>query len=379
MRKLFTILPYLFALSILLVACDDTMGETDARLSEVETLIVPIDEKVIELETTPSASVYFEWHYAPSKDGGTAVYQIAFDKLDGDFSKPVYVMSSENHGFNNNVTLSHKQLNKIAGMMGIGASETGTFKWTVFSIKGTKSIKSKQESKVTVTRLAGFAELPIDVYITGDASEGGADISKAQKMKAVAGGEFEVYTKLKANSEFHFTDGISGDTRKFYTSNNVIKEDGVSEVDFDGVYRINLDFNTGAASYSLVEGIVFYFPPVNSVLFELPYKGNGVFQAKSTVTFKQESWGRDERYKFMMQVKEDGGNGEEKQLEWGTLNATDSRPNPTSPESYYYLKLYTDVTQWENKWKMSGDFDDVPAVYTIYLQADKPYTHSITK
>lgn len=379
MRKLFTILPYFFALSILLVACDDTMGESDNRLSEVETLIEPSDDKAIELETSASASVYFEWDFAEVENGGTAVYQIAFDKIEGDFSKPVYVMSSDNHGFNNNVTISHKQLNKIAGMMGVGASETGAFKWTVFSIKGTKSIKAKQENKIVVKRLAGFAELPIDVYITGEASEGGTDIAKAQKMKAVAGGEFEVYTELKAGSEFYFTDGITGDSRKFSASNNIIKEDGVSEVSFDGVYRIILDFNTGAASYTLVQRISFYFPPLNSVLFELPYIGNGVFQAKSTVTFKQEGWGRDERYKFMMQVKEDGGNGEEKQLEWGTLNATDSRPNPTSPESYYYLKLYTDVTQWENKWKLSGDFDGVPAVYTIYLQADKPYTHSITK
>lgn len=379
MRKLFTILPYLFALSILLVACDDTMGESDNRLTEVEALIEPADDKVIELETSASASVYFEWDFAQVKDGGTAVYQIAFDKLDGDFSKPVYVMGSGNHGFNNNVTISHKQLNKIAGMMGVGASETGTFKWTVFSIKGTKSIKAKQESKVTVTRLAGFAELPIDVYITGAASEGGVDISKAIKMKAVAGGEFEVYTELKANSEFFFTDGISGDSRKFNTSNNIIKEDGVSGVSFDGIYRITLDFNTGASTYTLINGIVFYFSPEGKDLFELPYIGNGVFQTEATVTFKQEGWGRDERYKFMMQVTEDGGKGTEKLLEWGTLNATDSRPNPTSPESYYYLKLFTDVTQWENKWKLAGDFDGKPAVYTIYLQSDKPYTHSVSK
>ena len=379
MRKLFTILPYLLALSIVLIACDDTMGETDSRLSEVETLIVPIDEKVIELETSASASVYFEWHFAPVKDGGTAIYQIAFDKLDGDFSKPVYVKVSDNLGFNNNVTISHKQLNKIAGILGIGASGTGAFKWTVFSIKGTQSIKAKQENKITVTRLAGFAELPVDVYITGEASEGGTDISKAHKMKAVAGGEFEIYTKLKANSEFYFTDGISANSRKFYTSNNVIKENGVSDVSIDGVYRITLDFNTGATSYSLVQGIAFYFPPLNSVLFELPYVGNGVFKTTATVTFKQEGWGRDERYKFMMQVKEDAGKGETKQLEWGTLNPTDSRPNATTPESYYYLKLRPDVTQWENKWKLSGEFDGVPADYTIYLQADRPYTHSITK
>ena len=266
MRKLFTILPYLFALSIVLIACDDTMGETDARLSEVETLIEPIDTKSIELETSASASVYFEWQYAQIKDGGPAIYQIAFDKLDGDFSNPVYVIGSDNNGFNNSITISHKQLNKIAGVIGIGPSETGTFKWTVFSIKGTKSMKAKQENKITVTRLAGFAELPIDLYITGAASEGGTDISKAMKMKAIAGGEFEVYTKLKPNSDFYFTDGTSNNSRKFSTAKDVIKEDGTSNVSIDGVYRIILDFNTGASSYSLVNGIGFYFSPLNAVL-----------------------------------------------------------------------------------------------------------------
>ena len=59
----------------------------------------------------------------------------------------------------------------------------------------------------------------------------------------------------------------------------------------------------------------------------------------------------------------------------------DSRPTASSPESYYYMQLLTgaNVTQWDNKWKLMGDFDGVPATYTIYLTADQPYTHSIVK
>lgn len=288
-------------------------------------------------------------------------------------------MSSGNNGFGNNVTISHKQLNKIAGMAGIFPSETGSVKWTVFSSKGTKVMKATSENTITITRLAGFEEVPVDVYVTGDGSEGGTDLSKAQKMKAVAGGEFEVYTKLKAGTAFYFTDGITGTPRKFYTSEGLVKENGTSTVATEGVYRITLDFNTGASTYTLIVGIGFYFSPVGQILFELPYKGNGVFQANATVTFKQEGWGRDERYKFRMAVKENGGAGELKELEWGTLNQTDSRPTPTSPASYYYIRLLTNITQWDNKWKLMGEFDGVPAVYTVYLQADKPYTHSVTK
>jgi hypothetical protein len=356
------------------------MGETDGRLSEVKTLIEPVAGKSVALEPAASAEIYFEWDYAGVKEGGTSVYRIAFDRTEGDFSSPVYVMSSDNSGFNNSVKVTHKQMNRIAGMAGIKASETGTLKWTVFSSKGTNIVKSAQENTLTVTRLAGFEDLPIDVYVTGEASEGGADLSKAHRMKAVAGGEFEVYTRLAAGKPFRFTDGITGSPKEFYTSDGLIKENGTSTVPADGIYRVTLDFNTGACTYTLVTRIMFYFCPEGALLFELPYEGYGIFRAKKqTVTFKQEGWGRDERYKFRMFVKENAGAGEEKELEWATLNSTDSRPVPTSPESYYYLRLLDTTSQWDDKWKLMGDFDDVPADYTIYLQADAPYTHSISK
>lgn len=366
-------------LSMIFVSCNDSMGDPDTRLSEVKTLIEPADGKAIVLAPSASASVYFEWDYVKAEESGTAIYQIAFDKQDGDFSSPIYVMYADNNGYYNHVTITHKLLNKIAGMAGIMPSETGTLKWTVFSIKGTKMMKADQSNTLTVTRLAGFADLPVDVYITGEASEGGTDLSKAQKMKVVSNGTFEVYTKVLANKPFYFTDRISGTPRQFYTSNGLVKENGTTTITNDGVYRITLDFNTGAATYTLVEKIGFFFCPSNTILFELPYIGNGIFKAtKQTVTFKQESWGRDQRYKFRMFVRENEGQGDSEEWEWGTLNQTDSPPTATSPESYYYMQLVT-PTQWDNKWKLMSDFDGIPADYTVYLQADKPYTHSISK
>lgn len=380
MKTIWINLAFIASLVFAFVSCNDTMGDTDSRLADVKSLIEPTNGKSVALETSASATAYFEWEYANAGEGGTSVYQIAFDKTDGDFSSPVYMTVSDNNGFYNHVTITHKLLNKIAGMAGINPSETGTLKWTVFSSKGTKAVKAGQENTITVTRLAGFADIPVDLYVTGEASEGGTDLSKAHKMKAVASGEFEVYTKLAAGKSYSFVDGISGSPRQFYTSNGLVKEDGTSTVATDGVYKITLDFNTGACTYTLVTRIGFYFCPDGAILFDLPYAGYGVFKATGkTVTFKQESWGRDERYKFRMFVKENGGTGEEKELEWATLNQTDSRPTASSSESYYYLQLLTNLSQWDNKWKLMGDFDGVPADYTIYLTADQPYTHTITK
>ena len=373
-------LTILVSLVFTLIACSDNMGEKDSSLTAVKTLIEPVDGREIVLDPAPTSTTYFEWEYCSVAESGVALYQIAFDKADGNFTNPVYIMSSDNNGLFNYVTISHKLMNKIAGMMGIGASATGSFKWTIISSKGLRAEKAAQERSITITRLAGFADLPIDVYVTGEGSEGSTDISKAHKMKAVAGGEFEVYTKLTAGKQFHFTDGISGTPRVFYTNNGLIKENCSATVPAAGVYRITLDFNTGACTYWLVTRMSFYFSPEGKILFDLPYIGNGIFKATAqTVTFKQEGWGRDERYKFRMFVKENAGADPVKELEWATLNGTDSRPTSSSPDSYYYLRLLTNVSQWDNKWKLMGDFDDVPANYTIYLQADSPYTHSITR
>lgn len=380
MKKIILQIALIVSTIFLFAGCNDTMGEIDNSLTDVKALIEPMDGKAVVLQPAATASEYFEWEYANISDGGPAIYQIAFDRENGDFSNPVYITYSSNNGFSNFVTISHKQLNKIAGMMGINPSETSNIKWTVFSLKGTKSIKAAQENIMSVTRLAGFPEeeIPIDLFVTGEASESGTDLSKSHKMKAISNGEFEVYTKLKAGASYNFVSSNTGTPNSFSISNGLIVKEGSSTVATEGVYKITLDFNTGASTIALVTSVSFYFSPEGAILFELPYKGNGVFQATETVTFKQEGWGRDERYKFRMSIKEDGGAGNEVEYEWGTLNQTDSRPTPTSPESYYYLKLLN-PTQWDNKWKLMGEFDGVPAIYTIYLQADKPYTHSITK
>ena len=175
-------------------------------------------------------------------------------------------------------------------------------------------------------------------------------------------------------------DATSGTPKEYSTADGLIKEGGTGVVSTDGVYKINLDFNTGACTYSLVTSLGFYFCPTDEILFEMPYVGYGVFQAKGTVTFKEESWGLDQRYKFRMNMKDNAGAGEEKTYEWGTVDASiDSAPTTSSPESYYYVQLLSNLTQWDNKWKLMDQFNGIEATYTLYLTADGEYTHTVTK
>jgi hypothetical protein len=365
----------LFSIVLAFSACDDDEMR-DTRVTAVKTLYEPADAKAIVLQTSASASVYFEWEPAKAEDSGMVLYEVTFDKEGGDFTAPVYKMASDNNGGYNHATITHKQLNKIAAMAGIGSAETGKLIWTVFSSKGINELKGAETRTITITRLAGFADIPVDVYVTGAGSEGGVDLAKASMMKAIAPGEFEIYTKLTAGQPYHFTDAVSGTPRKFYVENGVIKEgDSNSTVKTTGVFRVNIDFNTGSTVFTEVVDFRLFFSPTNEHLFSLDYIGNGVFKATSKpITFKQEGWGRDERYKFTMTLKDSEGN--ESLQGWGTLNPTDGRP--TGNDEYYYMAPVP-VTQWEDKWKFAGTMDMALVDVIAYFQADKPYTHNVVK
>jgi len=367
----------LFFLVFAFASCSDK-NEKDTRLIAVSDLLEPANARNVILQTTAGASLYFEWEACKVEETGMVLYQIAFDRAGGDFSNPVYMMFSDNSGGKNSASITHKQMNKIAGMAGIPIAETGTLKWTVFTSKGINTLKSTQDRTINITRLAGFEDVPIDVFVTGEGSEGGTDLSKAHQMKALAGGEFEVYTKLTEGKDYYFTSGKTGEIRKFFTTEDGILKEGETQITVSktAVYRINLDFNLGNANYIEVASFKLFFCPSNADIFELPYQGYGIFKASSQpVTFNQESWGRDERYKFRMYLIDNNGNNVTEY--WGTKNNTDSRPTDTSPASYYFM-MQTPANQWDQKWKFHGDMDLALVDVTAFFQTSD-YTHSVVK
>ena len=350
---------------------------SNTNVTAVKTLYEPTNGKSVVLQSSASASLYFEWEPAKAEDSGMVLYEIAFDKEGGDFTKPIYRIASDNNGGYNHATLSHKQLNKIAAMAGIQSAATGKLSWTIFSSKGINDVKAAETRTIELTRLAGFAEVPVDVFVTGDASEGGADLTKASIMKSTANGEFEVYTKLTAGKTYYFTDAKVGTPRKFYTDKGLVKEGTTgSTIAKTGVYRIKIDFNIGSSVYTEITDMQLFFCPTNAFLFSLDYQAKGAWKASSKpITFKQEGWGRDERYKFKMTTVNSAGETVEEWL--GTPN-TDSRPTASSPASYYYL-YPVDNSQWNGKFKFAGEIDNSLADVSVLLQADGPYTHEIKK
>ena len=369
-----TILKLTIATSFLFAffACNNNGELRELTVSSVKALYEPADGTAIPLQASASATVLFSWEPALAENGGMVLYEIAFDKVGGDFSNPVFMTASDNNGGTPSATITHKQLNQIAASMGIGSAETGSFQWTVFSSKGINPVKAEAARTITVTRLQGFADIPANVYITGDATEPGSDLSKAYIMKKVADGEFEIYTQLTAGKTFKFVNATSGTPTEYSLSGDKIVSGGTSTVAQTGIYQYYLDFNIGSFTTRTIN-TVYWFLNWSQREIELPYVGNGAWAITNyTITGLSGSDNTDDRYKFRMESS-DG------ETEWRTLLPNDSKP--TGNIAYYYMQEMTDVAQWTNNqiWKApwTDGWSDKAYDVTFVLNPQGPYTHNL--
>ena len=164
--------------------------------------------------------------------------------------------------------------------------------------------------------------------------------------------KFEVFTKLEGGKTYKLVDRAAEGAKVFYINGNKIMEgEGETTVEKTGVYRIEMDFSIASVTVREVSKMEFYFCPSGAATFELPYVGNGVFCGQDKIEFKQEGWGRDQRYKFLMTYA-DGSI-----QYWGTKNTTDSNPGAATHEDPYFYIMETPDNQWDQKWKLNDEFD----------------------
>lgn len=376
MNRLLLSISGCFLAALALIGCSKNDRDINMNITEVTQFYAPNDNLFVELNPSSSAAVGFEWDHARAEDGALVMYEIAFDKEGGDFSNPVYKIASEGNGVQNRLNLSHKDLNRIANFAGIEALATGKLIWTVLAYKGTNMKKSTLTRTIEVQRPAGFAEIPNQVFITGEATEGGADLANAMEMKNLEPGVFEIYTSLKPGS-YQFVNRKNENNTTFYVDGTVLREDGSSTSPATGtqVYRIMLDFNNAAATITEITGLGFWFAPNDSRQAELEYVGNGMFEALNVpIEFRQEGWGRDERYKFRMDLKSLDGN--EFQEDWGSTNADNNRPSAATPASWYQI-YKRDVTRWDYSFKFITEADMKNVDMKVSFAPEAPYTHEI--
>lgn len=364
----------LLVCAIFLVGCenDDTMSHTN--VSAVNALYSPANNKFFDLGAQSSA--VFEWEGAKAEDNGVVLYDVVFDKDGGDFSKPIYTIPSDGNGFQKTLNLSFTELNKIAALAGIQSESIGKLKWTVYSSKGINIQKSTVSNTIEVQRPGGFPT-PDQLFITGTASENGETVAEAQAFKKVGATTFEIYTKLKAGT-YKFISRKNGTPEVFYISEDKLKQDGATTYAGDSkVYKIKVDFSDGSTKTTEIKKIELWFPPESKYLFEYTYAGGGIWKAANkTIVFKQESWGRDERYKFKFTVV----NGTTSSEEWyGSVNGDNSRPDGASVAASYWYMVPVTSDFWNNCFKFASAVDNKNVNAEVnFSAAATAYTHSFT-
>lgn len=371
MKTIYTKLIIFSSLVFGFLACSSDGEVRDMGVTPVKTLYEPTDERTLVLQSSASAMLYFEWEPARAEDSGAVLYEIAFDKANGDFSDPLSIIAADNNGGSNHATITHKQLNQIAALAGIESAAQGTLKWTVYASKGINPVKAEQERTITVTRLAGFANIPEQLFITGTATEAGNDLSKAIRMKKINDGEFEVYTRLTQGQSFQFTNASTGTPVVYSLSGEKIIEGGTSTVSKTGIYKYYLDFNIGAFTVKEITKVNLFLCWSQRKI-ELPYKGFGVWELTNhTITGLTGNDNNDDRYKFRMESSA----GE---TEW---RAPSNDSKPTGNEAYYYMVEKNNVQQWTDGqiWKSPSTtgWSDKTYDFMFSLNSGKPYTHNL--
>lgn len=367
-NKILIVLPIV---ALFFTGCkSDDMNFKDATVTAVELLYEPTSGKTVNL--TANGSLYFSWSPALAADGAAPLYEIYFDKVDGDFSNPIYILTSDNNGYTNGCAVQHTVLNKIATLLGAKPGETASLKWTVNSTRGVNQLLSKESATLTVTRINGFED-PGQLYITGSGTEAGDNLSNALPMHSVGEGVYEVYTKLISGGNYTFVDSNEGTPNSYYVENGKLNEltDGLiaSNNTLDGVYRVRVNLTAASADDPIeITNVGFWFCPTNEVEWNLEYQGRGIWKGEGLVTFKTESWGLDQRYKFRVTT----ATSEE---DWGPANANEDG-TPSGTASYYNIAVYTPADQWSHKWKFADEFNGKNTTLTVTM-AGATYTHSV--
>lgn len=370
-----------FIKSILLVSlatmaissCKQDIRSLDISFTPVTNLITPSDQTDIQLNAQSDSNIVFQWTPATTPDSGLILYQVAFDSVGGNFNKPIYKVLSDGSGVMTQATISQKLLNQIASLAGIQASSTGKVIWTVIASKAANAKVTSMNRTLILERPAGFAILPDSMFLTGTATEAGDDITKAIPMKKTADGVFELYTSLKAGT-YQLSDKANGNGTRYYidTTDNIIKE-GNSLTTFTGAtkaYRLTYDFTVATAQKTEIKSIGLYQSAKNEEIGQLAYIGNSTWAIDSLpVVFVQFSWGRDDRYKFILHTS--------KGIEWWGSQNYNNVPPAGQPASYFYLVPVTN-TQWDYTFKFDPAADGHEVDVDMYFQATAPYTHKIT-
>lgn len=340
-RNIFNGISALLALSFVWTGCTQFTEYDSETAGRVETLLYPSDGFEIDLINNDNASLTFEWE---ASESGNPLYEVIIYGSDGVTEAGRF--ESDNNGADNMLNLPHKTIIELADMAGITPESTGDLYWTAVAVNGT-NVQSDPPApnKFTVTRDASVVGAPTELYITGEGSEGGADITKAVALYMTADGVFEIYTKI--NGAFSFVNrNAEGAKRAFYmTESGKLTENADNAVTAsDAVYRVGVDFNTNSVSLVPISDVALYRAGNNDTpLSGLSYAGNGIWKT-GEYTIPADG---DDRYRFKVLA------GSSVEV-WGADNTERDAQDPGTIDpvnTYFNIGIHTDQVGLDDSYR----------------------------
>ncbi|GLB49400.1 SusE domain-containing protein [Neptunitalea lumnitzerae] len=243
-------------------------------------------------ELDPNERIYFEWEPAVSSAGFQVRYTVILDTLgSSDYDTPLISVSSDNSGKATTANIQVSAIDLALSYAGYPAGEATQLEWTV--IATCQDTKSYATNAISLTRFE-TEYTPATLYIAGDATEAGTDMSQAIPMRHLTDGNgtntyiFEAYTSLEAGMPFHLYSAQQLPSHVYGGSNGeVVKNGDALTVQDSGEYKITVDLNTNI--YTLLK--INKWSMVGSVISggwggdePLMYIGDGTWQASLTLT-----------------------------------------------------------------------------------------------
>lgn len=351
-----------------LAACSDDDTTPSGNITPADQLYLPRNNATIMLET--GNTTHFEWAVSKASKNGYITYELLFDKVDGDFSQPLYVLTSDNNGYEPSAEVASTTLNTVAKLAGADLGETATVKWTVRAWCGLNSEIYGSEAGVrtiSISRVDSVDPLPSEVRLTGDITENQSDIvlfsacpvasTKSGANQDREEGAYECFTKLTAGKLT-----VVDDLDRYFKlgSRNkmeVIADDAADKTGYEnateGIYWIYLNFNTMTYKIKEIQKVEVWTHPWfgSEALEPMTYDGNGAW---SVVDYAWKVWNDsgqfDSRYHFICTYA-DGS-----QERWSHIeDDCRSCDNPESKKYFWNVYRFTstisDVDDWGHSWK----------------------------
>jgi hypothetical protein len=392
MKKKITRLMSLIAIVLVLAGCSESY-ELQTGFDAPESLVYPAENQLIAIDLENGTTTRFEWEKSNSHYGGVVLYEVVFDKENGDFTTPIFKTVSNGGGGDNWLSITPKQLIALAKLANIGVDSEGIVKWKVVASQGGERKEIKEVRILKLKRPAGIGEIPTELFIYGSGFET-KTIENTMKFKKIEEGVFEIFATL-SNGEIKLCNS-SAENRVYYilgSNNKLIEADSEAGITMTGTgnaYRIVVDFNLLTIKTTEIKSIQM-IRTWQYNLGNLSYIGNHKFEVKNIALPYYHDWGYpEERYRFWVTTnegKEIWGSYHNDQMNASNipgLVAFNVQPDGSQPDTYYNIYNLADIpspgqnADWTGMYKLPKGSENKHANVIIDMSVTGAYKHFVT-